>query len=359
MFHVFNDVYIDLTSNFTTLRYDNITISKTWSGYHAFDPALKLVRVYATPEDFADAHLNGDQNNFWDYLFTQNPKTSRLVVYVEPDQYLMLQLQYWKSIFKKPTVQSLYYLHQLYVQDCWLQSQLDDPDATHNGQQGYRDLSLISLAAFKKLYKATPASPFVKNLSKAVISFEYLLADYFANPNSVYKSVVMSKVSTFAWKMWIAEISTLKSDMLNGIYDINILLPPDHQLDTSDPANLFAAIPGNKYLSWIVDPEVNQSNAKYIEMTYDKEIFNYLYSKFYKTWVKEGDRPGDDMSELLTLLYTHKYEELLDRDIARGMGCTYLAGKYRLRANQVFASWLYHISRSGTASTVLKPYALS
>ncbi|TFG95551.1 hypothetical protein E4H12_13030 [Candidatus Thorarchaeota archaeon] len=358
MFHLFKDVYLDLDQAFTTMRYDTIVMSDRWSKLHFLDPVAKLIRAYDSLQAFADAHTNGDTDTIWSHFYTFKPTTTRLVVYVKPEDYQMMQLQYWKSILKAPHVDVVYSLHKMYTQDRWFKAFFYDENPQQEARDAGRALKIIPYDQFRKIYSELKVSSFLNRMSKSAISFEYLLADYFRDPNSKYAPVVLDKVKKFTWSNWIQELEVLKADLLNGILDVNNVLPDDHQIDTSDPGDLFAQITTNHYLKWIVDPNIHYSIPEYVELTYDQEIFKRLYEHVLNLWIQEDDRPGEDMGQLIDLIYSHRYAELLDRDVARGLGCVYTAGRYRMRANQVFASWIYSVKRSGDLSP-LSAYELA
>lgn len=353
MFHVFKDVYLDLDEAFTSLRYNTIVLSDRWSRLQFVDPAAKLVQPYDSLQAFADRHTGGDLDLVWNHFYMFNPSTTRLVVYVKPDEYLRLQIQYWKSILKNPTRETVYALHKMFTQDCWFKSFFYDENPQQQARDASRSLTLMSDVDFNAWYEVIPVSNFLHNMSKSAISFEYLLADYFRDPNSAYATVLLDKIKKFTWSNWIQELEVLRADLLNGILDVNNVLPEGYKVNTMDPGALFAEIGTNPYLKWVVDPNIHYSNPEYIEMTYNKEIFKRLYERVLNIWIVEDDRPGEDMSELIDLIYGHQYAQLLERDIARGLGCVYTAGRYRMRTNQVFASWLYGIKRSGDLSPLI------
>lgn len=351
MFHLFNDVYLELDAAFTSLKYENIAISNRWADITFFDPALKTITIYNTFDDFVNNALNARRQDFWSHLYSKKHPTTRLVVYVDPNLYVRLQVEYWKGIFKNPTPDALYQLHKLYVQDCWFKSFLYDENAHTQGRIAYRALEVLPRAEFDEIVEIAPVNDFLRNLSKKHVSFEYQLANYLLDENTPLATTVLDKVKSFTWANWVQELEVLKADLINAGVDINRVLPEDQQIDVSSPSALFNSITQSEYVNWIIDPNVHYSNPSYVEASYDKEIFKHLYTKFYTVWSPEGEGVvAEDMSELIDLIYGHQYAELLTRDIARGFGCVYGAGRYRLRMNQSFLSWTYSVKRSGDTS---------
>jgi len=353
MFHVFKDVYLDLDEAFTSLRYDAIVLSNRWTNMRFLDPVAKMIHPYESLQAFADVKTEGDMDAVWAHFYTFKPSTTRLVVYLKPAEYQALQIQFWKSILKNPTVDTVYALHKSFTQDRWFKSFFYDENPQQQARDAGRALRVIPTTEFRRLYSETAISPFLNRMSKISLSFEYLLADYFRDPESTYESVVLNKVKRFTWSNWIQELEVLKADLLNGALDLNNVLPSGHKINTDDPGELFASISTNHYLKWIVDPNIHYSNPEYVEQSYDKEIFKHLYEAVLNLW-----EAGEDMNELIDMIYSHQYAELLDRDVERGLGCVYTAGRYRMRANQVFASWIYGVKRSGDLSP-LSAYGLA
>ncbi len=356
MFHVFGDVYLDIDAALTTIRYSNLAISSRWSKIDLLDPGLRFVQVHASFDDFAKQFLGGDKTKIWSYLNGTKLGDTRNVLYVEPNLYQALQIQYWKSILKNPTVDSVYELHKMFTQDRWFKSFLYDEDSNEQGRVAARELTIMSRETFDKLYQETPVALFLQKLPKHLVSFEYQLADYLRDPvKSPMRQVVLEKVERFTWANWVQELEVLKADLINGIGDINTVLPPDAQINLSDLDHLlFTSFGSNEYLRWMVDSKVSYQNPKYVEATYDRKIFKQLYARVLEAW----GAPYEDMSELIDLIYDHKYEQLLERDVARGLGCVYGAGRYRLRMCQVFLTWAYRMKREGTTS-VLGTYELA
>ena len=351
MFHLFDDVYLDLDAAFTSLKYDSIAISNRWANIDFFDPTFKTIKTYTSFEQFVSSALNGRRQDFWAHIFAKKLPNTRLVIYVDPELYVTLQVEYWKGIFKNPTPESLYKLHKLHIQDCWFKAFLYDENAHAQGRAAYRSLEIMPEHTFTNLYASTPINPFLQGLSKSHVSFEYQLSNYLHDQQSPLAATVLDKIKTFTWTNWVQELEVLKADLINAGVDINKVLPDQHQIDISSPDALYTSISQNDFVNWIVDPNIHYSNPSYVENSYDKEIFKHLYTQFYTVWSPEGKGVvAEDMTQLIDMIYNHQYAELLQRDIDRGFGCVYGAGRYRLRMNQSFLSWVYSVKRSGDTS---------
>jgi hypothetical protein len=350
MFHVFESVYFDFHHGIADHGYDSLVIGTT----EGFNSSLFSGKFFSSFENFVSQELKGDPSEIWKYLRQYPRKSSRLIVYLSVDILLRLQMELWKNILPRANNETLVLLHKMYMEDCKFRRFLSTNIESDASKRGYTLLKPLDKVALEKTISDTHNVPFLKQLDKNDLSFEYQLSDLFYNPNSAVKKTVLDKIKYFTWSNWLAELEILKCDILNGIIDVNRLLPEDMSIDTSDPTQLFNQIIGHPYLSWITDLEFYSNNFDFIESAYDKNIFKKIYARFYSLWQVNGE----DMSELIDLIYSHQYEKLLYRDIQRSFGCVYSAGRFRNRMNQVLISWIYASKRNGNADA-LKSLSLS
>ncbi|MBL7557221.1 MAG: hypothetical protein JNM24_15450 [Bdellovibrionaceae bacterium] len=345
MFHVFESIYFDFHHGISDHGYDRIVIGKS---------ELFSAQDYASFTEFVEKELNGKPSDFWRFLRSYPRKSSRLIVYLEANQLLELQLELWKNILPHASNDTLVQLHKTYLEDCKFRRFLSTNVESEKSKQGYSMLKPFDTVTLEQVIQKISPIPFLKELKKEELSFEYQLSEFLLNPNSPIKACVLDKVRHFTWSNWLAELEILKGDILNGIIDVNRLLPDDSHIDVSDPTLLFHQIIGHPYLSWVTDLEFYSSNYDFIERSYDKNIFKKIYERFYSLWQVNGE----DMSELIDLIYSHQYEKLLYRDIQRSFGCVYSAGRFRNRMNQILISWIYSMKRANNTAA-LKSLSLS
>lgn len=289
----------------------------------------------------------------WEYLLLQSPKHSRIVVYLEAELLFRLQIEYWKNILPFVSREDMFHLHRLYIEDCRFKNSLPRPRDFVLSENKLTQITSYDKITFNEIYENISLIETLKQVPKENLSFEYQLADFFYDSSSELKPVLLEKIRHFTWTNWIAEIEILKSDILNGIMDINRLIPAESAIDTSDPTLLFNQLIGNEYLRWIVDENIFPGDYNYLEMNYSKEIFKFIYERFYNMWQVNGE----DMSELIDLIYSYQYEKLLYRDVARSFGSVYSAGRQRNKVNQILVSYLYKLKREGQLSAI-KPFTL-
>lgn len=342
MFHIFRNVYFDIDSAMTSNNIDIIILSPMWrESRETLLRASNVLAVCDSLAEFSETQLSGDRSQFWSFIYKYKGQNSRLVIYMQPELLLEMQVELWKNILPYADNKALYWLHRVYIEDCRFRNYLSPNVEADGAKRGYLSLRSLSMNEFDKLNQSTKKIDFLKNLSKEDLSFEYQLADFLYRPESMLKKCVLDKVKHFTWSNWMAELDILKGDILNGIMDVNRLLPTDSVIDVSDPSQIFSQIIGNPYVCWVADQNLFPNNYGYVEQNYDKKIFKQLYSCFYGMWQVNGE----DMSELIDLIYSHQYEKLLYRDIARSFGSVYSGGRFRNKMNQVLVSSIYKYKR--------------
>lgn len=294
------------------------------------------------------------ENEIWQFLYNQQIQPSRLVFSLTGADLLRLQITFWKNILPFATSETVYNLHLLYIEDCKFRTHLPTPIETATAKAGYISLQTYSRHEFNSAFEAVQNIDFLKKLPKEKLSFEFQLADFFHNDKSTLKEAVLDKVRHCTWGNWLAELEILKADIINGITDINRLLPKENWIDVSDSTQLYIQAIGHPYLCWIADADFSGNNYEYVEKNYNKDIFKFLYECFYSMWQVNGE----DMNELIDLIYSHQYETLLYRDVRRSFGSVYAAGRFRNRMNQVLISTIYKHKRENNL-TALKPFTLT
>ncbi len=346
MFHLFKSVYLDIDLAVGSHGCDSIYIGPNKPPRSDGDLRSKIVSYHKNTQDFIGKVSSSADKEFWEVISNFKSTSSKLVVYVPVDILYEIQIEYWKSILPNSTLQSLYSMHQIYIEDCRFRSYLPTNVESLACKNAYQKLAPLSLNEFSILYGKIEKSEFLKLMAKENYSFEYQLADFFVNPHSAVKMSVLEKVKHFTWTNWIAELEILKGDILNGILDINRLLPDDFKIQIDDPTMIFPQALANPYLAWVADRNFAADNFSYVELNYDRRIFKFLYDRFYSLWQVNGE----DMAELIDLIYDHRYEELLRRDVNRSFGCVYSGGRQRDKINQTLISMIYHLERNKSYS---------
>ena len=316
------------------------------------EPSTKMVNAEQQADNFEaliNDNYDGDVENFWIDLVG---KTSKLIVYLDSDTITNLQIQYWKSIFAvEPTPEDIHFLHNSYVESARLAAYnniVGNWDATGDT---WTQKSILNTVHFKTLEEITvlceanKASPALQGMDISTVGIEYLLADYFADNTSKYKSVLLDRVKFLTWDNWLDELEHLKYEILSGTIDAGKL---DPAISTT-VGNTEAELAKSSILSWTVDPLFNE-DIDYIRATYDHTIFVPCWQRLADQW----GVPYDDMDELNDMINADDYEGLLLRDIDRNYGSSYTRTRFMNKANQVLATWVYDRVRKELTEDLVK-----
>jgi hypothetical protein len=258
-----------------------------------------------------------------------------------------LQIEYWKSIFEDLSVDDAHFLHTSYVESRRLVAynniigQWDRTSNTWSRANILSEVDFIDKDSFVELYNSIERSPVLTAMDKTSIGVEYLLADYFGDNETPYKSALFDRIKFLTWDNWIDELEHLKYEILSGTIDAGKL---DPTINTT-VGNVEEELAKSEMLSWTVDP-LFREDVDYIRSAYDPAIFVPCWAKLAEVWGHDYD----DMEELNTLINADDYEALLERDIARNYGCSYTSTRFMNKANQSFATWVYECVRKGKTS---------
>lgn len=350
MFHLFNSVYIANNSLFDS-NVNSIVING--SEQIVLKENNRKTKFYSWT-DFLETELGGNESSLWSVLYAYGKGGNKFIFYVDSKLYFSLQMIFWKSILPYLDLESAHNLHKLTFDDSMLRCHLPEQMLKESSREAYRSYNLISKKDFEAVWSKLTKNAFLESVPKKELSFEFQVADYFINPNTPLKEALMTKIGHFSWVNWVSEIFILKTDIINAIQDVNRLLPKEYHIEVAIPGAIYSQIIGNKYLSWILDDEVQPRNYEYVEKTYSRDIFHYLYTKFYSLWQVNSE----DMSVLIDLIYDHRYEDLLLRDVGRSFGSVYSSNRFQNRINQVLVSYVYRQKRDGKLDEI-KAFSLT
>lgn len=351
MFHIANKIYLEYDYKFHQ-QYPYIVASNRWNKHPMTVSKSELVSQVNSFEDLLENNYNNDIENFWKDLLSRDNK---LLVFIDPNTMAKLQFQYWKSIFSDSiTAADLHKLYTSWIESIRLSSYyslVGKWDAGTNSwtkSNAFNELPLPTLAESTALFNTTNASDSLKSMNKSLVSIEYLIAEFFYDNNSKYKTELLNRIKYLTWDNWLDELEHLKYEILSGNIDAG-------KLDTSlniTIGNIESELSKSDLLKWTVDPAFI-NNAQYIRENYDPETFVNCYVKLAEVW----DHGYGDMSELSRLINADKYEELLNRDVNINYGCSYTRTQFFEKANHVFATWCYDLKRKGQTSQ-LAPFTL-
>lgn len=362
MVHLFYKVYLKHESQYDS-NHDSYMLFCEKKD-HPLKKILDIgdVQVPAFEEEFAEK-FSSDYEKFW--LFLIQKTKERFDFYVDSELLHKFLIQFWKSIFKNANANEIYKLHSFYILDSRLKSFLQNDFAFGFRSELQRNVSFLSYEQFEVIYNEMPTVNVLKHADKSAFSFEYLMANYFSNPESQYAKAFKEKVYRLAWKSWVNDTEILKAEILNAFYDIKKLIP-SIDIDLSKPQQVEQYLLTNPYLSWMLDKDFNENNPDYIRRNYNKNIFIELHKNMHTSWGASSETVNkiseekffiDDQIMQTDLLFDEKYDEYLQKNIDKGFGCIFINDHLRHKSNQIFASYIYEQVRNKQLEN-LKGYEL-
>lgn len=363
MLHLFNKVYLKHESMFETTSESIMARSERKAHPLAFLVSFEGAELPSFEEMLKDRYENSF-DKFWTDLISISPD-KKYSVFVDSKVLLELSLQYWKSIFKNPNVESLYRLYSFSILDNKLKSYLLKDSQVSSKKRFNESLHYISKEEFTEVFNNTPVIQCLVDLDKSVLGFENLLANYFATSSSKYKDAFKERLGDLAWASWFDDVQILRSELLTGFYDLNKLLP-ELKLDLSAPVSIEEEILKNKHLAWMLDPKFEESNMDYILRKYSKDIFVDLNkvmvfakgASHKKELLTDNQLFFNYQVHLTNLVFDEKFEEFLKQDIEDGFGCQLINDHLQHKANQLFVSFVYDKVRMNELD-ILKDYELT
>lgn len=362
MLHLFNRVYIKHESMFETVNESLMVRSERKAHPLAFLVSMAGAELPSFEEILKDRYEDSI-DNFWKELVLM-PADKKYSIFVDSKVLIQLMLQFWKSIFKNPSVDSLFRLYNFSILDNKLKSYLIKDDRVKNKAKFNEAIGYISKDEFIELYNNAPKIQCLMDLDKSALGFEYLLGNYFVPEVAQYKDFFEERLGKLAWSSWFADTQILRGELLTGFYDLNKLLP-NLNLNLDEPISIDQTILENKHLAWMLDPKFEENNMDYILRKYGKDIFidlnqHMVFAKGAES--KKGTITDNQLFfnyqvNLTNLVFDENYEEFLKQDIADGFGCQLINDDFVHKANQLFVSYIYDKVRSNEPN-VLKEYEL-
>lgn len=342
MIHLFNKVYLRHETEYDSFAKSILLLSNAKD--HPLVGLLNIPQIEAPTFDYVlQTYFDNNIEVFWDEM---REKTERFDIFTDTTIMLKLAIQFWKSIFVNATVDSLYELLNFYMADLRLKSFIFR-DISFERWKVYQDShKFMTKEKFAELFEETRPSEVLMSLPKDNLSFEFLLADSYFNPNSKYKGALLDKVKNLAWKTVFHDIEDIKSEIFNGIYDIKKMVP-HVEVSPENLDQLEQIIYKEPSLRWLVDEKIENQNIDYVRNAYDKETF--------LTFFRHLGFPEDyEFVVRMKLAFDGKYEEYLDKDIRKGFGSAFTGDTMRQKANQLLTSYIYDRIRSGKTEELKK-----
>lgn len=357
MFHLFNKVYIDNTFMFD-IKHDFFAISKKWANVTLPDQSVRVLGTAKTLEELVKVQYDNDIERFWEFILSQQ---ERVHLYMDHDERLKLQVQFWKSIFDKLSQEFVYLLHKFYVANSSLGQYRHRQANEGRDAHLHANLPLLSQEAFVKLYNETSPSATLEKMDKTVLGFEYLLGHYLATrkrtTNVHYHQTFFDRFGDMMWRRWLIEMDILREQVLDVAFQWNDLFT-DMNTDDVDFLSLnfkqiFASLGNNEDLSWLTN---SSKDVEQLKATFDPERFTRMYKALHVNPYPYTDNKPSPL-EYLTKLKNGAWEELFDIELARKFGSSITQTYLSRKSNGLLVSYLYSEGRKSTVGQ-LKDFIL-
>jgi hypothetical protein len=344
MFHLFNKIYLDHEIHIHS-KYDSIILFNTAKDH----PISRLVgRSIGIVQSFSDLLMEkfqGDIEVFWKTLLNKSD-SKKYILFADSEIYFQLQIQYWKSIFKEPSGDFLFELYEFYRKDYDLKLHTH-VDRGNNMLGPYRDLyPKIEKTLFNE--RAEKISPIqaLMAMNKDLVSYEYLLANYFYNKANPYAEAFKKNVLRLAWQNWCLDILDLKAEIIAGGFNIDRLFPELEGANAPSTEILFKSHPK---LSWILDQNIQPGNTNYITQKYPEDFFPQIQSLIDKVCKVNVKVKGIELNDIDIFnqasqtknLYRGDFESIIMDDVKRSFGSFFLKGENYAELNHYLVNFIY------------------
>lgn len=334
MFHLFDNVYLEHESRYSTKYYHYVLSSQGMR-----HPALRHTEAHihnVKPfEQFLQDDFKASENVFWNKI-SENPKNQKLVLFVDDELLLRFQIGYWRSILKNPSADNLYQLYSYHTLDMKLKRYLYVEDSLTN-HQDYILPDQLSKEVFTEKVSSTPPIEAFQKMDKSRVGFELLLANHFLTDK--YRSSFLDRLKELSWRAWFDDVEILRSEIINSFYDLKRIFPHASSIfpDVKLTEHFILSEPK---LSWVLDPRFGERDIEYVKKTYSKEMFLELGETILKCM--EGKDNNVEEHILPTeYVFDDRYEDLLNRNINKQFGCLFVNDQLKKKTNQLLPLLVY------------------
>jgi hypothetical protein len=357
MFHVFNKIYLE-----NVLYYTSTFPSKVIGSQSMPHPLARynlelgeMMGALPSFEEYIKTSAGGSVDSIWKEFYEE--KTDKaFVIYVDTPLELKLKVIYWKTFFKKPDPDILFWLHNSSI----LERRLKSSDFLQTNELKRetisQSLNFVTREDFDKIYSENTASEYLSSINRECISFEYLLANHFFSPNSQYEAIFKEKLKKIAWKAWYNDISILREDIFNSIFDIKKLFP-ELEINTMEPEKFEEALYASPETNWLFDADFNRETAEQALSKYPKEIFLKAQQRALELIAKDGDyfetfqkalmSPIDNPVHRTELLFSENYYGFLQDCIAQRFGSIFSTSALPGKISSCLISYIFETVKSG------------
>lgn len=312
--------------------------------------AAGIIGVYDCMSD-CDFY-NGDREGLWTML---RLKAAKVIVIARKDYVAELLIQYWKSIFKDPSLESLYTLYQLTVNNENLHSyRFRERTAKVTSPNSDSDLiEKLTLEEFTTLFNKTDKVAALEGLEKRYLPFEYLLMSELGNygkpgRKEIYQPLY-KKIDMIVRKNIVGELISARDDFFFETHNFYLLNEGEKETPILDPLK---TIEQNPSLSWVLDDLFEYGNEDEILAKYSLGQIKGFYEVYHRLFGYQFDDYN-----AIDFIQNKTFMKLVEYDIQDHKGNFFCSSAFVSKINGLLISYMYQQVRLNKRD-VLQQYEL-
>lgn len=308
-----------------------------------------VVSILKNEDDLKEYY--GDLDGFISFLATCNRK---ICVVVSQENLARLLCSVWKSIFKKPAIESFHKLYRMAIfnQNLFTSyfSEADDVD----GLQEDTKLEPMPVEEFGEIFVSTPACAVVKSLKPVDFALEYYLAAYFGGTITYRQSVVLvEKVKQVVYGNIVELLANDRPSFFRYTQNHYLAFGKEEYRFAEDPLSIMEKDPDFK---WLFDKNFNSSNLDYVRKNYRLSDLKKIFGQYNALFAKGG--VYFDQEYFLDLYIDGDMYALIQKDIEDENANIFAERGFMKKTNGLLISHMYDLVRAGKAK-LLEPYELA
>lgn len=306
-----------------------------------------IIGVFASTTESDKAF--GGRDGFWTAM---RLKAAKVIIMVDRTVMAELLIQYWKSIFKETTLDSLYMLYVLYANNENLSANRPSEQEVFEATPSSTEPTVPKLTKeeFAVIYADTQPSVALDGIEKRYLPFEILLMSYLSDgcPQPVRKEL-FKKVDLIVRTNIVAKLVSGREELLFETHNYYRTNGDGVEELIDDPIEYLKTHPT---LSWVMDEDIAYGNESNILIKYSLPQIKGFFQSHQALL-------HDHQDELAAIgfIENKQYAALIAYDIADEKGNFFGTTAFVTKINGLLVSYLYQLKRLEKTDT-LKFYEL-
>lgn len=296
---------------------------------------IGLIGVY---EKLAECEaFYGNRDTMWAVL---RQTKSKVIIIADKWTFAELIIQYWKSIFKSPTAESLFSLYEVMINNENLHTIRPMEKRVNQYSADSPDEAVVKLTkdAFKEVFDRVEGSPVLETLELKELPFEYALMAYLVDEtNPTARKVLFPKVDKIVKDNIVAQLIGSRDEMLYESHNYYLIDGKENEVPITDP---IAYMKNHPALSWVLDDVFQYGQEEEILAKYGLEKIK-LFIRVVGRILFENDL----MLVAIDFIRNKQYAELIEHDIGDHRGNYFGTHAYQRKINSLFVSYMYQLKR--------------